>query len=146
VDLGDIADSDFSNSIDLDSYGHPHISYARSGSLIHATGASPTAVPGGEGGSPLERVTRAAPVLYAPQPNPCRASSILSFRLPRAAAVDLALYDVVGRRVHSLLDRVALSAGRHEHEIEGRSLVPGVYVAWLTAAGESSSRKLVVLP
>jgi hypothetical protein len=143
VDPGDIADSDFSNSIDLDSMGRPRISYARSGALIHARGSGATAISDGEVGSHLGRAT---PILDPPRPNPCRASSMVAFLLPRAAAVDLAVYDVRGRRVQGLLDGVTLRAGRHELAIAGASLVPGIYFARLEAAGQSSSRKLVVAP
>lgn len=131
-------------SIALDSQGRPHISYARSGALIHAAGSSPTEILlAGDASSHPDRTT---PVLNLLHPNPCRAFSIISFLLPRAAAVDLALYDVGGRRVQSLLDGAALRAGRHELEVGGASLHPGVYIARLEAAGQRSSRKLVVTP
>ncbi len=82
-------------------------------------------------------------VRLSASPSPVRASVNVSFTLPRTGAVDLAIYDVAGRRVATLADGSARE-GRHSLTWDGtRDLAPGVYFLRLEAAGESVTRKLV---
>jgi reprolysin-like metallo-peptidase family M12B/flagellar hook capping protein FlgD len=79
-------------------------------------------------------------------PNPFRGSSTIRFHLAEPAAVDLSVYDAVGRRVRNLL------AGRQEagaremvwdgRDDAGQSVREGVYFCRLEVAGRTMSRKM----
>lgn len=135
VDTGDIADSDHSNAIDLDSRERIHISYARSGSLIHAV--AETVV-----GLDTPAPAAAGLALSPPVPNPCRRAARLTFELDRPAAVRCELFDASGRRVRSLAEGW-YGAGSHP-VASGDGLSPGVYFVRVTAGGPAVSRKLII--
>jgi FlgD Ig-like domain len=80
-------------------------------------------------------------------PNPFGGSTTLSFRLLRPTSMRLAIYDVAGRRVTTLLDRV-LAAGEHQTSWDGRdarghAAGAGVYWARLEWDGGSHAERLV---
>ena len=88
-----------------------------------------------------------AAVLGVPHPNPSSHSSALSLSLRDAGPVEVAVYDVQGRRVATLFHGVA-PAGALEltwkgDDAKGRSVASGVY--WLRAAagGETFTRRIV---
>ncbi len=83
------------------------------------------------------------------RPNPSRTTTALRFLLPRAGRVRLAILDVAGRRVRTLLDG-ALSAGSHEAAWDGRGenggrAPAGLYWARLEADGAVCTQRLVRL-
>lgn len=76
-------------------------------------------------------------------------SARLWYAVPAAGRVTLALYDVRGRRVATLLDRDE-AEGKHELRWDGRDgagerTSPGVYLLRLAVAGGSASGKLVLV-
>ncbi|HTR97769.1 MAG TPA: aryl-sulfate sulfotransferase [Candidatus Acidoferrales bacterium] len=77
-------------------------------------------------------------------PNPARGAARLSAELPAASRVKLAVYDVTGRRVLTLLDGQPEAAGRLEWSIDLSYMPAGVYLCRLDADGQTVSRKLVV--
>jgi endonuclease/exonuclease/phosphatase family metal-dependent hydrolase len=91
-------------------------------------------------------------LLFAPVPNPVTAArATLRFDLARAGRVHLAVYDVRGRHVATLLDEDR-GAGRHSLRWNGRDdggkpLGNGVYFARMAAPGEgvTSNRRFVLL-
>jgi hypothetical protein len=96
-------------------------------------------------------VTRVS--LAAPYPNPIAGQAVFSYAVPRRSQVELAVFDVRGRRV-ATVTRAEVPAG--EHVIEwlgrddaGRPVASGQYVAWLRVQGpgvdERVSRKVTVL-
>jgi hypothetical protein len=140
VDLGDIVDSENSNSIDIDTHGTPHVAYSVSGTLYHGVG--PTAPSGVDDRGSLAGDGLAGVWLSAPYPNPCRDTAVIGFRLGESGDVSLELLDIAGRRVATVA-RGPFAAG--EHVVELRGLVrPGVYLCRLTAGGEERGRKLMV--
>ncbi len=91
-----------------------------------------------------ERVT-----LEAPVPNPFNPSTTVSFRLAEAADVELAVYDVRGARVRTLL-RAHAPAGRSAvrwdgRDDAGRAVASGVYFARLRAGADTRTRRMVLL-
>ncbi len=78
------------------------------------------------------------------RPNPFRGATTIGFELPRAGAVSIDLIDVNGRLVRRLLDR-RMAEGRHELELSGEGLVPGVYFYRLTANGHEETRRLSIV-
>jgi hypothetical protein len=88
--------------------------------------------------------------LHPNRPNPFRASTTLSFSLPAAATVRLAVYDTAGRLVRRLLEHESLGAGAHERVWDGRDeaghvVAPGIYAYRLEADGRAATRKMLLL-
>jgi hypothetical protein len=77
--------------------------------------------------------------LYAPMPNPLVSGSTLRFDLARATGARLEIFDLSGRRVHTLADR-EFTPGRYSVSWDGRGgsgapLGPGLYFVRLTTRG-----------
>ncbi len=87
-------------------------------------------------------------VLAKPQPNPFSSETRLEFVLTREQPVDLAVYDIHGRRVSTIAQGV-YPAGSHSEgwsgkASDGTALAPGMYFLSLEA-GDSRSTQRVVL-
>jgi hypothetical protein len=87
---------------------------------------------------------------YPPRPNPLTREAVFAFDLPAAAPVSLAIYDLSGRRVASLVsgsqepDRYQV---RWNAVSDGGSRVSaGLYFARFTTPGMSRVTRLIVLP
>ncbi len=83
-------------------------------------------------------------------PNPFNPRTEIAFDLPESASVDLAVYDMSGRMVVTLLDTRPHDAGRHRvswtgRDSNGRRLASGVYMLRLRAGHHSAESKLVLL-
>jgi hypothetical protein len=76
-------------------------------------------------------------------PNPFRMATRLRYELPEAAAVHLQVYDLLGRRVTTLVDGEQ-PAGRHEATLDGARLAPGTYFVHLRA-GDTVLTQMVQL-
>ena len=83
-------------------------------------------------------------------PNPFNPSTELGFVLDEPASVHLAIYDLAGRHVVSLLDAVHQGVGRHAVTWNGRSesgdpMASGVYFARFAAGAHREEARLVLL-
>ena len=93
--------------------------------------------------------TPAALALGQNHPNPFNPRTTISFGLAEAGPATLAVYDVGGRRVRTLVSG-SLAAGQH-HVVwdgrgdAGRALASGVYFYRLEAGGEVLGRKMLLL-
>ena len=78
-------------------------------------------------------------------PNPVSVTGTLTFALPRAASVELRLYDVAGalRRTLAIGE---FAAGEHAIALETRGLRPGTYFASLVVGGRRLTRTVVLAP
>ncbi len=88
-------------------------------------------------------------VLVGNHPNPFNPSTVIRFALPAAEDVDLAVFDLAGRRVRTLVQQT-MPAGRHEIVWRGcddadRPLASGVYVTRLAAGTERRVTKMTLL-
>jgi hypothetical protein len=79
------------------------------------------------------------------RPNPAGASTLIEFTLPAAAPVTLAVFDLQGRRVASLLEGEMRPVGVNRIPFQPRGLASGLYLYRLEALGRSASRKLIVV-
>ena len=82
-------------------------------------------------------------------PNPFRPMTTIRFGLPSSVHVELAVYDVSGRRVAVLADRV-LEPGDHEvtwrgTDARGEQVSPGIYLARLIVGEVVATQKIVRL-
>jgi hypothetical protein len=101
----------------------------------------------------MERPVRATEdermTLYPNSPNPFNPQTTIRFALSEAGHVRLTVYDVLGRRVASLIDQ-PLAAGPHAVQWDGRNangapVASGVYWSRLEALGGMASRRMMLL-
>ena len=76
-------------------------------------------------------------------PNPFRSTARLRYELPDAASVSLQVYDLLGRRVRTLVN-AEQAAGRYTATLDGSRLAPGTYFVRLRA-GEHTQTQSVTL-
>jgi serine protease AprX len=97
-------------------------------------------IPTGVGDVPgLARMT-----LRGARPNPFNPSTMIDFELAAPGRVTLAVYDVAGRLVDTILDGEFRGAGPHSQRYQSRR-ASGVYFVRLTADGATATRKIVLL-
>ena len=77
-------------------------------------------------------------------PNPFNARTRIVYGLPEAARVDLAVYDLSGRRVSELASG-RQEAGIHTVTFEGSGFASGVYMVHLEAGGSESLWKVALI-
>jgi hypothetical protein len=88
--------------------------------------------------------------LHPCYPNPFNPMTTISYDLRERVPVTLAIYDVTGRRVKTLVDREAANAGRYEkvwdgRDETGRAVASGVYFYRLDAGGYTETRRMVLV-
>jgi len=88
-------------------------------------------------------------VLNGAQPNPFNPRTTLTFELATADQVDLAIYDLQGRRLRTIL-RESLPAGRHQvvwdgKDNTGRDVATGSYLAVMAFREGRQSQKIMLL-
>ncbi|MRR09240.1 T9SS type A sorting domain-containing protein, partial [bacterium] len=76
-------------------------------------------------------------------------TTAISFQIPRPGIVDLAVYNIAGQKVRTLICGPQ-PAGRHSvrwdgRDGSGRALAGGVYLARLNADGSSRTEKLILV-
>ncbi|MBU1985257.1 T9SS type A sorting domain-containing protein, partial [bacterium] len=94
-----------------------------------------------------EPVARAAiPIqcMLSAFPNPFNPITTLEFTIPVTTRASLQVYDITGRLVQTLTDRV-LPAGIYTQRLDASRLPSGVYFARLSAAGTDVTRKIVLI-
>jgi hypothetical protein len=87
-------------------------------------------------------------ILSAASPNPFASETRLAFSVPKDGTVRMAIYDVQGRRVRTLIDG-KVPQGDHEvnwtgADLRSRPVAQGIYFAVLEFEGERRVRKLAV--
>ena len=85
-----------------------------------------------------------AVVLHPNYPNPFHPFTSIAFTLPANARVTLTIYDVLGREVAQLAD-AWFSAGTYTVPFDGNGLSNGLYVYQLRVAGQTHTRKMLLL-
>ncbi len=82
--------------------------------------------------------------LKAPHPNPFNPQTSFIVNVPRAASVELAVYDITGRLVRTL-HRGDLEPGRHHFSFNGNDLPSGIYFCRFAAEGVEFTEKMVLM-
>lgn len=87
--------------------------------------------------------------LHACEPNPLTRATTLRFDLPRGGPIDLAVYDLSGRRVATIL-KGEMGPGTFARmwrgvDDRGRRVGAGVYIARLESGLDSAIRKMVLV-
>ncbi|MFB6231976.1 MAG: FG-GAP-like repeat-containing protein [Salinibacter sp.] len=76
-------------------------------------------------------------------PNPVQSRATLRYALPEKQEVTIRLYDVLGRRVRTLVQTE--TEGRHERAFDTSDLSSGVYFLRLQVGGQTRTQKLTVV-
>lgn len=77
-------------------------------------------------------------------PNPFNPTTKIEFALPETAHATLNVYDMLGQRVATLVDR-NLSAGNHSIDFNASNLSSGMYIYQLRAGNSVQTRKLTLI-
>lgn len=77
-------------------------------------------------------------------PNPFNPSTTIQFAVPKASQVTITIYDVLGRRVATLVDE-KYQPGTYKVTFEADELASGVYIYRIQTEGFVQSRKLMLL-
>ena len=77
-------------------------------------------------------------------PNPFNPATVIRYALPQSASVSLTIYDVLGRRVETLVGDLQ-AAGVHEVHREADNFPSGVYLYVLRADEFVEMRRMVLL-
>jgi uncharacterized repeat protein (TIGR01451 family) len=77
-------------------------------------------------------------------PNPFNPTTSIAFSLPQSAQVNLTVFDVLGRRVATLVNG-NLAAGQHQVQFEASSLPSGMYLYRLTTPKGAMTQKMMLL-
>jgi hypothetical protein len=76
-------------------------------------------------------------------PNPFNPSTEIRFNLPEAGEAVLRVHDINGREVATLVNGL-LERGEHTVSFDGSALSTGVYFYTLEAAGQTTTRKMLL--
>lgn len=87
--------------------------------------------------------------LYQNHPNPFNPSTAITFDIPKAASVELKIYNVLGQEICRLVDAF-LPAGRHQVTWDGRDrdgsvMASGIYFYTITADRFNDRKKMILL-
>jgi|GEM_PF-1968630 len=82
-------------------------------------------------------------------PNPFNATTIISYSLAKAGPMRLTIYDILGRRVQTLVDQ-EMSAGKHAAtwdgtDIHGNTVASGIYFYRLKAGDLAETKKMILM-
>lgn len=100
---------------------------------IHSASPAPAGPPG--------HMLALAPIV----PNPASSDATLRFSLGATAPVEIALFDIQGRRVSTVLKSDVVGPGVHEVPIHADGLREGMYYCRVAAGGTTSTGKLLVM-
>jgi hypothetical protein len=77
-------------------------------------------------------------------PNPFNAATIINYSLPEATNVTIEIYDILGRRIETLIQEKQ-PAGVHTITFDASSLSSGVYFYRLQAGNDIETKRMVLL-
>jgi photosystem II stability/assembly factor-like uncharacterized protein len=82
--------------------------------------------------------------LFQNYPNPFNPTTIIGYQLTVSSRVTLKVYDILGREVATLVNKIK-PAGSYKVRFNAARLTSGIYIYTLTAGGFSRTKKLVLL-
>ncbi len=88
--------------------------------------------------------------LVSNYPNPFNPSTKIHFSLPSSKVVSVAVYDILGRKIATLLNKKELAAGEHNLvwnglDDNGKSMASGVYLYKIKSGGLTVTKKMMLL-
>ncbi len=102
-----------------------------------------------DGSTPVDDVPASGQLALSVYPNPFNPATTVAFSLPRGGQVEVAVYDLAGRRIRSLASGF-LAAGEHQVAWDGRdnrgvALGSGVYLIRLQSPSGVMSKRALLL-
>ena len=82
--------------------------------------------------------------LFQNYPNPFNPTTTIHYDLPKTSRVTLQIYDVLGRKVATLVKEIEM-AGKYTTSFDGSRLATGVYFYRLTAGDFVSTKKMLLV-
>ncbi len=82
--------------------------------------------------------------LEANYPNPFNPRTVIRFAVPAAEPVELAIFDISGQKVFTLVDEV-LVAGQYQRQLDASQLGSGVFFYRLRTPTQEQTRKMLLL-
>ena len=129
-----VSGDDEDNSIQLDEDGDEYII------ATPTPGTSPTSTGAEPGAGPQKSFE-----LTAPRPNPARGMARLALRVPVAQHVEVAVYDVLGRRVASIFEGEVVAGELRVLWLDTQSLSNGTYIVRAQGSSAVITQRLTVL-
>jgi hypothetical protein len=83
--------------------------------------------------------------LYQNYPNPFNPSSVIRFGVPNQAPVRLEVFDILGRKVMTLVNGELKQPGRYNIAFDGRSLASGMYIYRLVIGDKVLTKKMTLI-
>lgn len=102
---------------------------------------------GPEGSATSNRTNYENPMvakLHQNYPNPFNPATIIPYFLPATAHVKVEIYDMLGRRLVTLIDGM-MQGGSHQVQFDAGHLSSGIYLVRLEAGSFTASRKLTLM-
>jgi len=78
-------------------------------------------------------------------PNPFNPATVISYAVPQAGPVRLEVFDLVGRKVATLLERESQGPGRYEVRFDASALASGVYIYRLQAGSHILIKRMTLI-
>ena len=78
-------------------------------------------------------------------PNPFNPTTNISYVLPANQNVSLTIYDMIGRKVRTLVNDKFQTAGKHKIKFNAENLASGVYFYRIKSGGKTLTRKMLLL-
>lgn len=78
-------------------------------------------------------------------PNPFNPSTLISFTIPENGYISLVVYDVSGKEVQRIADRLFKEKGEHSFLFDGRNLPSGIYFYSLKVNNMIQTRQMVLI-
>jgi hypothetical protein len=82
--------------------------------------------------------------LFQNYPNPFNPVTNISFQLPHSGKVRIDIYNILGQRVATVIDRY-LPTGSYRYPWKPESLASGVYIYRLQSGNYSAVKKMILL-
>ncbi len=83
--------------------------------------------------------------LYQNYPNPFNPTSVIRFGVPEASIVKLEVFDVLGRKVATLLNNETKRSGRYNVQFNARTLSSGMYIYRLQVGDKVLIKKMTLI-
>ncbi len=83
--------------------------------------------------------------LYQNFPNPFNPTSVIRFGVPNSAKVQLEVYDVLGRKVMTLINNETKNPGRYNITFNATNLASGMYIYRLVIGDEVLTKKMTLI-
>jgi hypothetical protein len=96
-------------------------------------------------GIKTNKITDKTFTLFQNYPNPFNPTTTISFYLPSRSLVSLTIFDILGRKIATILNSETLSAGNYSRQWNASGYSSGIYFYRLQAGTFTETKKLILL-